>query len=71
MQTNVTLESSWTINETIQQYPETITVFNAFGIDTCCGGDETIEAAARDGEINLDAFMARLREFAGQATEAL
>ena len=70
MQTVVTLESSWTINETIQQFPETITVFNAFGIDTCCGGDETIEAAAREGEINLDAVMARLREFAGQATEA-
>jgi len=70
MQTNVTLESSWTINETIQQYPETITVFNAFGIDTCCGGDETIEAAAREGEINLDAVMARLREFAGQVAEA-
>jgi len=70
MQTNVTLEASWTINETIQQYPETITVFNAFGIDTCCGGDETIEAAAREGEINLDAVMARLREFAGQVAEA-
>ena len=70
METNVTLESSWTINETIQQYPETITVFNAFGIDTCCGGDETIEAAAREGEINLDAVMARLREFAGQVAEA-
>jgi len=70
MQTNVTLESSWTINETIQQYPETITVFNAFGVDTCCGGDETIEAAAREGEINLDAVMARLREFAGQVAEA-
>ena len=70
METNVTLESSWTINETIQQYPETITVFNAFGVDTCCGGDETIEAAAREGEINLDAVMARLREFAGQVAEA-
>ena len=70
MQTNVILESSWTINETIRQFPETITVFNAFGIDTCCGGDETIEAAAREGEINLDAVMARLREFAGQVAEA-
>jgi regulator of cell morphogenesis and NO signaling len=70
MQTNLTLDPSWTINETIEHFPDTITVFNAFGIDTCCGGDETIEAATASGEVGLDALMARLREFAGQAMDA-
>jgi regulator of cell morphogenesis and NO signaling len=70
MQINLTLDASWTINETIAQFPETITLFNSFGIDTCCGGDETIEAAARNGEIDLDAFLARLREFTGQSPDA-
>jgi Regulator of cell morphogenesis and NO signaling len=70
MQTNLTLDASWTINETIAQFPETITLFNAFGIDTCCGGDETIEAAARNSETELDALLGRLREFMEQWPEA-
>jgi regulator of cell morphogenesis and NO signaling len=69
MQANVMLDSSWTINEAIANFPETVAVFNAFGIDTCCGGDETIEAASRDGEVDLDALMARLQEFAVRSTE--
>jgi regulator of cell morphogenesis and NO signaling len=39
-----------TINEIVAQYPETIPVFNRFGIDTCCGGGVRVdEAALRDG----------------------
>jgi regulator of cell morphogenesis and NO signaling len=38
------------VNEAIRRFPETIAVFNAFGIDACCGGAAPIaEAAGRDG----------------------
>ncbi len=39
-----------TVNETTRTYPQTIPVFNTFGIDSCCGGGVAISiAAARDG----------------------
>jgi regulator of cell morphogenesis and NO signaling len=38
------------VNEAIRRYPGTVTVFNRFGIDACCGGAMPIpEAADRDG----------------------
>ena len=39
-----------TVNEAIRRYPGTVAVFNAFGIDACCGGAAPLaEAAERDG----------------------
>jgi len=48
------------VNDAIRLYPETIAIFNEFGIDTCCGGaDPIVEAARRDGA-DLDELMAAL-----------
>lgn len=39
-----------TVNDVIRRFPETVEVFNRFGIDACCGGAVPVEeAAARDG----------------------
>jgi regulator of cell morphogenesis and NO signaling len=39
-----------TVNEAIRRFPATVAVFNAFGIDACCGGASTLtQAAVRDG----------------------
>ena len=44
------LDPSLTINDIVALHPETIPVFNRFGMDTCCGGGVSIdEAAQRDG----------------------
>jgi len=44
------VDGTWTVNQTISAHPATVAVFNRFGIDACCGGSATIEAAAsRDG----------------------
>lgn len=49
-----------TVNEVIRLYPQTVTVFNEFGIDSCCGGGVAISiAAARDG-IDADLLLERL-----------
>jgi iron-sulfur cluster repair protein YtfE (RIC family) len=33
-----------TVNEIVAQYPETMPVFNRFGIDSCCGGGVPLAA---------------------------
>ena len=39
-----------TVNEVVARYPGTVTVFNEFMIDACCGGAAPVRAAAeRDG----------------------
>jgi regulator of cell morphogenesis and NO signaling len=53
-----------TVNEAIQRFPDTVAVFNRFGIDACCGGAVSIaEAASRDGA-DLEALLAELDEAA-------
>jgi regulator of cell morphogenesis and NO signaling len=45
-----TLDSELTINEIVLRFPETIPVFNRFGLDVCCGGGVRVDQAAqRDG----------------------
>lgn len=54
--------SSATVNEIVAQHPETIAVFNKFGIDSCCGGGVPLrDAAHRDGA-ELDALLRALEE---------
>lgn len=51
---------SMPVNEAIRLFPDTVGVFNDFGIDACCGGASPIsEAAARDGA-DLAALLAAL-----------
>ena len=54
-----------TVNEAIRLYPATVAVFNAFGIDACCGGAAPLaQAAARDGA-DPEALLAAVRAAAG------
>ena len=51
--TTSSIDPEWTINDLLQRAPASATVLNAFGVDTCCGGGNTIDEAA--GEAGLDA----------------
>lgn len=55
-----------TVNETIQRYPCTVSVFDRYGIDSCCGGALPItEAATHHGakpETILEELAAIVRE---------
>jgi regulator of cell morphogenesis and NO signaling len=47
---DTTIDTSVSVNEMVASHPETMPVFNRFGLDTCCGGGAPIaEAARRDG----------------------
>jgi regulator of cell morphogenesis and NO signaling len=54
------VEAGETVNEIVARHPETIAVFNRFGIDSCCGGGVPLgDAAHRDGA-ELDALLRAL-----------
>ncbi len=56
------LDPAQTINEIVARHPETIAVFNRFGMDTCCGGGASVEeAACRDG-LDVGQILSALRE---------
>ena len=53
-----------TINDLIARYPETVAVFNRLGIDACCGGDATVEEAARRDGVDVVTLLAELERVA-------
>ena len=56
-----------TVNAAIRTFPQTVAVFNDFGIDACCGGAVPVpEAAVRDG-VEPGALLEALRAVAGVA----
>lgn len=62
------IDPSSSINDVLLQYPATIAVFNAYGVDACCGGAQSVrDAAAQDG-LDLEALVAALDVAAGGAS---
>lgn len=47
----------WTVNETIRCCPATARVFNDSGVDSCCGGGATLDAAARDAGVEAGVLL--------------
>ena len=45
--------ASMTLNECVQLYPQTLPVFNQYGMDTCCGGARRIDDVAQRHGIDL------------------
>ena len=46
---SLSLES--TVNDVLHCHPETVRVFNAFGVDACCGGARPLREAARVADL--------------------
>ena len=57
---NSTIDTAATVNEILVQHPAAVSAFNTFGIDACCGGDASLEAAARRDGADLVALIAAL-----------
>ena len=62
-----TLSSDATVNEILRAYPATISVFNAFGIDSCCGGDLSLRIAAERDGADLKELLAQLQAAADKS----
>ena len=55
------LDERCTIDAVIAKYPASVFVLNAMGIDTCCGGSESIAAAAKHAHVNPDVLLSSLQ----------
>jgi iron-sulfur cluster repair protein YtfE (RIC family) len=55
-------DASWSVNEVIATYPDSVRVFNAFGVDSCCHGDDTLDQAARSADLEADVLVCAVRE---------
>lgn len=56
-----------TVNEIVGLYPDSIAVFNEFGIDSCCGGAVALALAAERDGADLEQLIERLNQVAEQA----
>jgi len=63
------IESSWTINELLRREPLSAAALNAFGVDTCCGGGDTIDVAAAAAGISGAALIEVIVATLGDAVE--
>ena len=50
-------DPSWSVNDTLLLFPSTLSVFNSYGVDACCGGHETLAEAARSAGVPLTALL--------------
>ncbi|MDP3938964.1 MAG: DUF542 domain-containing protein [Deltaproteobacteria bacterium] len=58
------------VNDIIENFPGALMVFRRHGIDSCCGGDLTLEKAALSAGIDAYRLIAELRLEAGEARAA-
>jgi iron-sulfur cluster repair protein YtfE (RIC family) len=52
------VDPTLTVNEVLARWPGTIPLLNALGIDTCCGGGESLRDAARSAGVPLPVLLA-------------
>ena len=60
-----------TVDEIVAFAPSAISVFNAFGIDTCCGGAVALGDATLHARVPLPRLLAALDAAIGDATPSV
>ena len=61
MRESTRIERTSIVNDVIRDHPSTLSVFNYFGVDACCGGNLSIAEAAENEFIDAGALVAALR----------
>ena len=49
-----------TVNQVLKLYPKSVGVFSKFNIDSCCGGNRSLDQAAREDKVVLEDLMTAL-----------
>ena len=66
---SVPIDPALTVNDVMACWPQTIQLLNVLGVDTCCGGGESLREAARHAGIPLTVLLAAV-EHGMSAAEA-
>lgn len=51
-----------TINQVLKLYPSSIAVLNKFNLDSCCGGNRTLEQASKEDRAVLEELLSSLNK---------
>lgn len=57
----VEIDPSATLSQIVDQFPQTLSVLRAAGLDLCCGGSHSLAEAARLHGLDLSALMRDLQ----------
>jgi len=49
-----------TVNQVLKLYPATIGILNQFNIDSCCGGNRSLEQASKEDKAALEDLLSKL-----------
>lgn len=58
----VEITKEMSINQVIAKYPKTVGVFSQYNIDSCCGGYESLENAAKKNSVDISRLIKSLTE---------
>lgn len=56
------ISKDMTVNQVIKLNPKVIPVFNTFNIDSCCGGSDTLEEAARKAKVDVESLIKEIEK---------
>jgi len=62
------IDAALTVNEILLRHPTTVSVLDAFGIDSCCGGGIPLETVASRHGLDITALMNALDRAVPAAT---
>ncbi len=51
------IQKEMVVNDVIREHPDTLGVFNRWGIDSCCGGAKRLEEVARAHQFDLEKLL--------------
>ena len=58
----MTIDPTLSVNELLRRYPEALPVLATAGIDSCCGGEQSLALAAAGSGLTFDQLAARLQD---------
>jgi regulator of cell morphogenesis and NO signaling len=60
MKEDLIIDASWTVNDVIEKFPDSIAILNSLGVDSCCGGHLTLSEAAAESMIEVETLLTEL-----------
>lgn len=58
---SLALSETCTVRELVAQYPQTVRVFEQFGIDYCCGGQRDLRTACAESDVSSGLLLVALQ----------